>query len=56
MKVKLKKDEQISSINSRFGLMYNDWLDLNNGKTIELDSIPEALKDKLIELKQKGDK
>ena len=56
MKVKLKKDEQISSANSRFGLKYDDWLNLNNGKSVELDSIPEALKDKLIELKPKGDK
>ena len=55
MKVKLKKDEKISSNMNYMGLEYNDWIALNQGKEIELDVIPDKIKDQ-IEINKKGSK
>ena len=58
MKVKLKKGESLSSNNNWSGLKYDDWLALSAGKEVEMDSIPEPIKEQ-VETKQsskKGDK
>jgi hypothetical protein len=52
MKVKLKKDEQLSSNNNYCNLAYEDWVSLNQGKSVELSEIPDIIKDK-IESKKK---
>ena len=52
MKVKLKKDEQLSSNFNYCNLAYNDWVALNQGKSIELSEVPDIIKDK-IESKKK---
>ncbi len=53
---KLKKGEQLSSANSYFRLSYSDWLKLNSGGSIELNSIPQILKDKVEENEFKAKK
>ena len=58
MKVKLKEGESLSSNNNWSGLNYNEWLALSAGKEVELDSIPECIKEQ-VEIKKsskKGDK
>ena len=52
MKVKLKKDEKLSSNNNYCNLAYEDWVALNQGKSVELSEIPKQIKDK-IERKKK---
>ena len=52
MKVKLKKDEKLSSNNNYCNLAYEDWVALNQGKSVELSEIPKQIKDK-IESKKK---
>ena len=52
MKVKLKKDEQLSSNFNYCNLAYEDWVALNQGKSVELSEIPKQIKDK-IESKKK---
>jgi|TARA_R100001443_G_scaffold114687_1_gene131032 hypothetical protein len=52
MKVKLKKDEKLSSNNNYCDLAYKDWVALNQGKSVELSEIPKQIKDK-IESKKK---
>tara|TARA_R110002012_G_scaffold112242_2_gene257729 strand:- start:1267 stop:1440 length:174 start_codon:yes stop_codon:yes gene_type:complete len=52
MKVKLKKDEKLSSNFNYCNLAYKDWVALNQGKSIELNEVPEIIKDK-IESKKK---
>ena len=47
MKVKLKKDEKISSNMNYMGLEHDNWIALNQGKEIELDVIPDKIKDKI---------
>jgi|TARA_R100001594_G_scaffold75479_1_gene110249 hypothetical protein len=47
MKVKLKKGEQLSSNNNFCNLNYDDWASLNNGKSVELSSVPSFIEDKL---------
>lgn len=47
---------QLPSSYSHQGLNVADWKKLNSGKQIELDSIPELIKDKIIEQKEKGKK
>ncbi|MBT7929622.1 hypothetical protein HN682_06885 [Candidatus Peregrinibacteria bacterium] len=52
MKIKLKdKKIQLSSSHSHRGVKYADWLKLNDGKSIEIDSIPELIKDEVVEVK-----
>ena len=59
MKVKLKKNIKLSNNRNFMGLHSNDWTLLNQGKSVELNSIPDLIKD-LIEIisksKKKGDK
>ena len=50
MKIKLKKDVQLSRSNHFCGLKYEDWLDLNNGKVVEFDKVPELIKGKTEEI------
>tara|TARA_R110000851_G_C12793236_1_gene536602 strand:- start:36 stop:209 length:174 start_codon:yes stop_codon:yes gene_type:complete len=52
MKVKLKKDEKLSSNYNYCNLEYKDWVALNQGKSIELSEVPDIIKDK-IESKKK---
>ena len=47
MKVKLKKGENLSSMDNYSGLSYEDWLALEQGKTIELEEINKFIKDKV---------
>lgn len=54
MKVKLKKKKSLSCSSSHQGLKYEDWLSLNNGKSVEVDSIPSLLKDSVEVVKSKG--
>ena len=54
MKIKLSnKKNQLPSSRSHQGLRYTDWFKLNSGKSIEIDSIPELIKDKVEEVKSK---
>ena len=51
MKIKLKKEVLNSgglcSSSSHQGFTPLDWINLNSGKTIEIDSIPDISKDKI---------
>jgi hypothetical protein len=47
MKVKLKKGEHLSSMDNYSGLSYDDWLALEQGKTIELKEINKFIEDKI---------
>ena len=49
----LKKDEKLSSNMNYMGLKYTDWVSLNQGLEIELDIIPDKIKDKIQENKKK---
>ena len=72
MKIKLKKEVLdgggLSSVGSHQGLPKDLWSKLNSGKSIEIDSVPAKVKDKIEEVavntkssgksspKNKGDK
>jgi len=47
MKVKLKKGENLSSMDNYSGLLYDDWLALEQGKVIELNEVNKFIKDKV---------
>tara|TARA_R100001082_G_C4216138_1_gene97171 strand:+ start:7 stop:207 length:201 start_codon:yes stop_codon:yes gene_type:complete len=47
MKIKLKKGEHLSSMNNYCNLSYDDWLALEQGKTIELVDINKFIKGKV---------
>ena len=51
MKVKLKEGEKLSSMNNYCGLNMDDWTALNQEKSVELDSIPELIKEQVEEVK-----
>ena len=53
MKIKLKKGEKLSSNNNFCNLEYDDWISLNQGRTIEMDTIPDNIKDKTESPKKK---
>ena len=55
MKVKLKKGEKLSSNMNYCGLEHGDWIALNQGKQVEMNSIPDKIKDQ-IEKSKKGSK
>ena len=58
MKIKLKKGEQLSSGNNHCGLQYDNWVALNQGKTVEIDKAPAGMQGKYEEVKttsKKGD-
>ena len=58
MKVKLKKGEKLSSNMNYLGLEHNVWIALNQGKQVEMDSIPDKIKEQVEEASatKKGDK
>ncbi len=59
MKVKLKKNIKLSQNRNYMGLDTNIWIALNQGKSVELNVIPELIKDKIESVsdsKKKGDK
>ena len=47
MKAKLKKGEQLSSSDNFCNLKHSDWVALNQGKSVELDIVPDQIKDKI---------
>ena len=47
MKIKLKKGENLSSMDNYSGLSYDDWLALDQGKTIDIKEINKFIKDKV---------
>ena len=55
MKIKLKKGEKLSSNYNFCTLKYDDWISLNQGKTVEIDIVPDKIKDQ-IEKSKKGSK
>ena len=58
MKIKLKKDVLESgglpSVGSHQGFTKNIWQSLNNGDTVEVDSIPERSKSNIEQVKSKN--
>lgn len=56
MKIQLKKGEKLSSNHSYQGLSVKKWTALNQGKQVEVSSLPEHCKDQLEILKEKGAK
>ena len=58
MKIKLKKGEKLSSNMNYCGLEYGDWIALNQGKQVEMDSIPDKIKEQVegVSATKKGDK
>ena len=57
MKVKLKNGEQLSSNFNYCNLKYEDWISLNQGKSVELSSVPSMIEDKIeSQKKSKGGK
>lgn len=55
MKVKLKEGEKLSSNQDFCRLRLEDWTALNQGKQIDLITVPDLIKDKIEKVK-KGDK
>lgn len=47
MKVKLKKGEKLSSNNNYCNLKYEDWVSLNQGKSVSLDKLTKEIEDKV---------
>jgi len=47
MKVKLKEGVRLSSMDNYCGLLYKDWLALEQGKTVELEGLNKFIKDKV---------
>ena len=58
MKIKLKKGEKLSSNMNYCGLDHGDWIALNQGKQVEMDSIPDKIKEQVegASATKKGDK
>ena len=56
MKIKLKKDEKLSSNMNYCGLNLDDWIALNQGKQVELDIVPKLIKEKVEEVKSASNK
>ena len=58
MKVKLKKGEKLSSNMNYCGLELDDWTAPNQGKQVEMDFIPEKIKEQVdgASAIRKGDK
>ena len=51
MKLKLKDGEKLSSMNNYCGLDMDSWTAFNQGKVVELDSVPELIKEQVEEVK-----
>lgn len=47
MKIKLKKGEKLSSNYNFCNLPYDNWVSLNQGKTIEIEVIPNEIKEQI---------
>ena len=43
MKIKLKKDQILPNNWKQCGYTMKDWEDLNNGKTVEMQEIPDLI-------------
>ena len=56
MKIKLKKDEKLSSNQNYCGLDLDDWIALNQGKQVELDIVPNKIKEQVEEVKSASNK
>ena len=56
MKVKLKKDEKLSSNMNYCGLDLDDWIALNQGKQVELNVVPDKIKEQVEEVKSASNK
>ena len=58
MKIKLKEGEKLSSNMNYCGLELDDWIALNQGKQVEMDSIPDKIKEQVegVSAKKKGNK
>ena len=56
MKIKLKKDEKLSSNQNYCGLDLDDWIALNQGKQVELDIVPKLIKEQVEEVKSASSK
>jgi len=60
MKVKLKEGEKLSSNQNYCNLDMETWIALNQGKQVELDSVPELIKNQVDmgghKVSKKGDK
>ena len=56
MKIKLKKDEKLSSNMNYCGLNLDDWIALNQGKQVELDIVHKLIKEKVEEVKSASSK
>ena len=56
MKVKLKSGETLSSINNYCNLKYDDWVSLNQGKTIEIDDLSKHIDALRVEKIRDGEK
>ena len=56
MKIKLKKDEKLSSNQNYCGLNLDAWIALNQGKQVELDIVPKLIKEKVEEVKSASNK
>ena len=57
MKVKLEKGEKLSSNFNYCNLPYEKWVSLNQGKSVELETVPKQLDGKIDEQNsKKGDK
>ena len=56
MKLKLKNGEKLSSNMNYCGLELDDWIDLNQGKQVELDVVPKLIKEQVEEVKYASNK
>ena len=56
MKLKLKNGEKLSSMNNYCGLDMDSWTALNQGKEVELDAVPELIKEQVEEVKSTSSK
>ena len=56
MKIKLKNGEKLSSMNNYCCLDLDSWTALNQGKEVELDVVPEGIKEKVEEVKSTSNK
>ena len=57
MEIKLKKDApKLESWGSHQGFPVSIWRDLNNGKTVEFDSIPDDAKEQVEEVSASSSK
>ena len=56
MKIKLKKDEKLSSNMNYCGLDLDDWIALNQGKQVELNVVPNKIKEQVEEVQSASNK